>query len=84
MSKRKFTTDCPECGSPVVFKSMPRLGQPVRCIDCRSDLEVISTRPLEVDLTSDAGDADAYTARQQAKLAAKQERRDRADVLTDS
>lgn len=41
--------NCPECGAQVEDNGY-ELGELIICEDCGSELEVIGTNPLEVDL----------------------------------
>lgn len=42
---------CPECEHPIQLSPHTRQGQQVICDMCDSMLEVVSTNPLEVDVT---------------------------------
>ena len=41
---------CPECDAAVVFARPPLNGEVTTCRDCSSELEVISTAPILVEL----------------------------------
>jgi lysine biosynthesis protein LysW len=43
-------TTCPECGEPVEFDEDARVGERVRCVECRVDLEILSLSPLVDEL----------------------------------
>lgn len=45
-------TQCPNCDEDFNI-GKPRLGAFVKCIECGTDLEVISLNPLEVDFPLD-------------------------------
>ena len=40
---------CPECDAKVVFSAAPKLGQRVRCGNCRTMLKVISLATFELE-----------------------------------
>jgi lysine biosynthesis protein LysW len=42
--------ECPECGSPVVLRKGIEAGERVSCLECGETLEVVSVKPLEVNL----------------------------------
>ena len=45
---------CPECEAPIDLEAEDlEEGQTVDCPDCGTELEVISTNPLELNVTSD-------------------------------
>jgi alpha-aminoadipate carrier protein LysW len=41
---------CPECDATVGFDRSPLNGEIAHCIDCSSELEVISTAPITLEL----------------------------------
>jgi alpha-aminoadipate carrier protein LysW len=41
--------ECPQCGNEISVGSQPRIGQPVTCSNCNSELEVVWLDPLELD-----------------------------------
>ncbi len=41
---------CPDCEEPIWLGSSPHVGQPVTCTNCKTELEVISIDPIEVDI----------------------------------
>lgn len=53
---------CPECDTRIRFKKQPKIGQLTTCPECLERLEVVSTRPLEVDwaLEDDGFSSDSY------------------------
>jgi lysine biosynthesis protein LysW len=44
---------CPDCGSKITLGSRVELGLTFICPRCDAELEVVSTRPLEVDWVYD-------------------------------
>jgi len=42
------TAMCPECGSNVEVRGIPKRGQRVRCGDCRTELKVSALKPLDL------------------------------------
>ena len=46
------STYCPNCDE-VITVNRPQAGSTVRCRECDTDLEVISTNPFEVDFPVD-------------------------------
>lgn len=40
---------CPECEEPVNLGTRPYMGQQVICATCRTSLEIVNLRPLELD-----------------------------------
>lgn len=40
---------CPDCDAPISRPSNARVGQFIECRECGVALEVISTKPFEVD-----------------------------------
>ena len=42
------TTYCPECDATITHDS-PRMGAMVKCQECGTDFEIISTSPFDVD-----------------------------------
>ncbi len=48
MASRSDVGYCPECDAKITVKS-PKLGQIVVCRVCDTRLEVIDTRPLDLD-----------------------------------
>lgn len=51
------TAYCPNCDA-VVSVNKPEDGAKVRCNECRTELEIISTDPFEVDFPLDYYDED--------------------------
>jgi len=43
------TAECPDCGEKVPVAAPIELGQRVICPNCKADLEVVETVPLELD-----------------------------------
>jgi lysine biosynthesis protein LysW len=43
------TAECPDCGKEVPVRLPIEMGQRVLCPNCRADLEVVETVPLELD-----------------------------------
>jgi lysine biosynthesis protein LysW len=41
--------ECPECGEPVELRDNTEVGDHVVCIECNTELEVLSLFPLELD-----------------------------------
>jgi lysine biosynthesis protein LysW len=56
---------CVECDAELDLGGRMRIGQRILCPNCGVELEVISTRPLEVDIAVDDGndwdDFDGYS-----------------------
>lgn len=50
MSTATITATCPECDAPVNFDRAPLNGEIARCTDCASELEVINTDPITLEL----------------------------------
>jgi lysine biosynthesis protein LysW len=50
MKKKVAETLCPECDHALRLGSHPREGQQVMCPGCRTDLEVVSLDPLDLDI----------------------------------
>ena len=44
---------CPDCGERITFNPHAKLGMKITCLECDSELEVISVDPLEVDWVYD-------------------------------
>lgn len=42
--------ECPECAASVRLARQPLAGEVVRCGDCQSELEIVSTAPLKAEL----------------------------------
>lgn len=42
-------TQCPECESTIALGRNLKLGEYIECPECGTMLEVISTKPLELD-----------------------------------
>ena len=45
-----MTGTCPECGAEVTLDADATQGEIVSCGDCGVDLEIINTKPLELEL----------------------------------
>lgn len=43
-------TPCPECAADVSFARPPLQGEVVRCKECKAELEVTNTGPIELTL----------------------------------
>jgi lysine biosynthesis protein LysW len=41
--------ECPECGSDIRVSRSVKVGDQIECPECGELLEVISTRPMELD-----------------------------------
>ena len=41
---------CPECAADVSFPRSPLQGEVVRCRECKAELEVTNTEPVELAL----------------------------------
>jgi len=41
---------CPECDATIAFDRAPLNGQIAQCTDCGSELEVINTEPIQMEL----------------------------------
>lgn len=54
--KAKYVADCPECEAEISFERMPQLGHMFNCPHCDTRIEVIETKPLELDWALDYGD----------------------------
>jgi lysine biosynthesis protein LysW len=44
-----YETECPFCGTEIVWSEKPRLGQTVYCRACNSKSKVSSVSPFELD-----------------------------------
>jgi alpha-aminoadipate/glutamate carrier protein LysW len=42
------TATCPECAADVTFSRAPLQGEVVRCRECKAELEVTNTSPVEL------------------------------------
>lgn len=49
MSEKSVSARCPECDARIYFEKTPDMGQMISCPECGTSLEVIRTRPLELD-----------------------------------
>ena len=60
------SAECNSCGSEIIFREVPKLGQIVKCQRCDAELEVVWLDPVEVDWLfiddddDDEGDEDDY------------------------
>jgi lysine biosynthesis protein LysW len=50
--------ECPECGSEVRVARNVKVGDQIECSECGETLEVISTRPIELDYVLEDEDWD--------------------------
>ncbi len=50
MSATQTTSACPECAADVSFTRAPLQGEVVRCKECKAELEVTNTAPIELTL----------------------------------
>ncbi|UCH59724.1 MAG: hypothetical protein JSV61_16120 [Anaerolineales bacterium] len=48
--------ECPSCGSMVTMGSNTRMGQRLKCPNCRTELEVTWLDPFELDWIYDEDD----------------------------
>lgn len=48
-SEKSISARCPECDSRIYFEKTPDMGQMLSCPECGTSLEVVKTRPLELD-----------------------------------
>jgi alpha-aminoadipate/glutamate carrier protein LysW len=46
-------SSCPECSGTVMFADEPRVSEIVECVECRSELEVITLEPLTLAVAPD-------------------------------
>lgn len=44
---------CPECSSGVALADTAMVSEIVECVDCRSELEVVSVRPVRLATAPD-------------------------------
>jgi lysine biosynthesis protein LysW len=45
--------ECPECGETVELRENARVGDRVVCVECNTELEILSLYPLELDYALD-------------------------------
>lgn len=45
--------ECPECAAQVAIGADARVSEIVECLDCRSELEIVSVDPPAVELAPD-------------------------------
>ena len=50
MSTTATNSTCPECAADVTFTRPPLQGEVVRCRECKAELEVTNTAPIELTL----------------------------------
>lgn len=57
-NKSKKIAICPQCDSEVRFKKPAQVGQTMSCRNCSSQLQVITTTPIELDWASEVDHAE--------------------------